>query len=116
MYRLIAGLAVLMSTTTAFAQEIPDEARKQLAEAISGPYIVFLGKVQDDLKLTAEQKGKLEEKLPDLVQDAMAFFQTMEGIEAAGREKKLGEFRRKAGEKLAGILKPTLKDDQLGRL
>ena len=100
MYRLIAGLAVLLSTTTTFAQDIPDEARKQLTEAIGGPYIVFREKVQDDLKLTTEQKGKLEEKLPELVQEAMAFFQKLEGIEPAGREKELGEFRRKAREKL----------------
>jgi len=114
--RLIAGLAVLAFTGTSFAQDIPDEARKQLTEAIGGPYIVFREKVQDDLKLTAEQKGKLEEKLPELIQEAMAFFQKMEGVGPAEREKELDKFRRKAREELAGMLKPTLKDDQLGRL
>ena len=49
--------------------------------------------MQDDLKLSTEQKEKLGEKLRERVQDAMAFFQKLEGVEPEEREKELGEYR-----------------------
>jgi hypothetical protein len=109
-------LAVFVFTGTAFAQDIPDEARKQLAEAIGGPCIVIRDKVQDDLKLSTDQRGKLADKLPELGQETKAFFQRMERLDPAEREKALEEYRRKAHETLAAFLKETLKDDQLKRL
>jgi hypothetical protein len=114
--RLIAGFLLLVFAGTAFAQDIPDEARRQLTEAVGGPYVVFRDKVQDDLKLSTEQKEKLGEKLRERVQDAMAFFQKLEGVGPEEREKELGEYRRKAGENLVAFLKETLKEDQLKRL
>ena len=116
MKKLIAGFLVLGFAGTAFAQDIPDEARRQLTEAVGGPYLVFRDKVQDDLKLSTEQKEKLGEKLQERVQDAMAFFQKLEGVGPEEREKELGEYRRKARENLAAFLRETLKDDQPKRL
>jgi len=56
------------------------------------------------------------EKLQERVQDAMAFFQTLEGVGPEEREKELGGYRRKARADLAAFLKETLKEDQLKRL
>jgi hypothetical protein len=114
--KLIAGFLLLVFAGTAFAQDIPDEARRQLTETVGGPYVVFRDKVQDDLKLSTEQKEKLGEKLQERVQDAMAFFQKLEGVGPEEREKELGGYRRKARENLAEFLKETLKEDQLKRL
>ena len=116
MQRLIAGFLLLVFAGTAFAQDIPDEARRQLTETVGGPYVVFRDKVQDDLKLSTEQKEKVGEKLQERVQDAMAFFQKLEGAGPEEREKELGGYRRKARENLAAFLKETLKEDQLKRL
>ena len=116
MRKLIVALAMSLFTGTAFAQEIPAEARKQITEALGGPYVIFLEKVQDDLNLSAEQKETLTETFPERVQETMAFFQKLEGAEPAEREKELGEYRKTAHQKLAATLKTTLKEDQLKRL
>jgi hypothetical protein len=113
---MIAVLAVWLFSGSAFAQDIPEEARKQLAEAVGGPYIVFRDKVQDDLMLSTEQKGKLEAVLPERLQETGTFLQRLEGVGPAEREKELAEYRPKAREKLAAVLKETLKEDQLKRL
>jgi hypothetical protein len=116
MQRTIAILALLLFTGTSVAQDIPDEARKQLTEALGGPYLVFRDKVQDDLKLSTAQKGTLAEELPNRIHETMAFFQKMEGTEPAEREKALGEYRKKAHETLMIVLKEALSAEQLKRL
>jgi hypothetical protein len=100
----------------ASAQEIPEQARKDLAENLHGSFMVFRDPVQQDLKLTGEQKVKLEEHLRELIPDAMTFFQGMEGLKQEEREKQLKGFRKKAQEKLTAFLKETLKDDQRKRV
>jgi hypothetical protein len=99
------------------AGQIPEEARKVLAENLHGPFLVFRDKVQEDLKLTAEQKEKLEQHLKEL---AMEFFQKMEDLQdlkSEERDKELGAYRKKAQEKLAAILKEIkIKEDQRKRL
>jgi hypothetical protein len=120
MQRLTAGLAVLVFAgvvcVRAAAQDIPEEARKQLTNALGGSFFVFRDKVQDDLKLSAEQKDKLDGELRERIQDAMQFFQKLQDLKPEEREKELMAYRRKAQEKLAAVLKDTLKDDQRKRL
>ena len=41
-------------------REVPDEARKQLVEALGGPFWCSATRCQEDLKLSDEQKKKLE--------------------------------------------------------
>ena len=77
---------------------------------------MFRDKVQEDLKLTDEQKEKLEEHLKELLPDAMQFFQKIDGLKGEEREKELKAYRPKAQEKLAAFLKETLKEDQRKRL
>ena len=50
------------------AAQVPDEARRQLAEALGPPFRVFRDKVQGELKLSDEQKQKLEDRLQETVQ------------------------------------------------
>ena len=84
--------------------------------ALHGPFVVFREKVQEDLKLSTEQKEKVEEHLKERISDAMKFFQKIEGLKKEEREKELKAYRPKAQEKLAVFLKETLKDDQRKRL
>lgn len=116
--KLGVGLFVFLGLVCAqaSAQDIPEEARKGLAEQLQGSFVVFRAKVQEDLKLTPEQKEKLEEHLRELLPDAMQFFQSLDGVNGEEREKKLKDFRQKAEEKLTAVLKATLKEDQNKRL
>ena len=109
-----AGVLVFVGLVCeqAAAQEIPENVRKDLAENLHGSVVVFREKVQEDLKLTGEQKEKLEEHLRELLPDAMQFFQSMEGLKPEEREKGLKAYRPKVQEKLAAVLKETLKEDQ----
>jgi hypothetical protein len=96
--------------------QVPEEVRKHLAQSLGGSFLVFRDKVQDDLKLTKEQKEKLEQHLQELLPDLMQFFQKIDGLKGEGREKELKAYRPKVQEKLAAILKETLKEDQRKRL
>ncbi len=77
---------------------------------------MFREAVQEELKLTAEQKEKVEEQLREQLPELMEFFQSLDGVKGEEREKKLQAFRQKAQEKLTSVLKATLKEDQSKRL
>jgi hypothetical protein len=96
--------------------QVPEEARRHLQEALGQPFVVFREKVQDDLKLSDEQKQKLDEGLQEQVQEAMQLFQKLDGLKHKEREKALGEYRPKAHQKLAKLLTSTLTENQLRRL
>jgi hypothetical protein len=51
--------------------QVPAEDRRHLQEALGAPFVVFRDKVQDDLKLSDEQKKTLDRELWARVQDAM---------------------------------------------
>ena len=121
MQRLTVGAGVLVlvglvCNTQAAGQDIPEEARKHLAQTLQGSFVVFRAKVQEDLKLSKEQEEKMEEYLKERIGDAMGFFQKIDGLKGEEREKALKAYRPKAQEKLAAFLKETLKDDQRKRL
>jgi hypothetical protein len=98
------------------AQEIPNEARKQLATALGGPFLVFRDKVMEELKLSEDQRQKLLEKLPDHIEQTMKVFEKIKDLKPAERDKEMQSHRQKSHEKLAKVLKETLKDEQLKRL
>jgi hypothetical protein len=98
------------------APEIPAEVRRQLTEALGPPFLVFRDKVQEELHLSDEQKQQLVKQLRETVQDAMQFFQKLEGLKPEERPKELHAYRQKAQEGLAAFLKGTLKAEQLKRL
>ncbi len=99
------------------AQDIPVEARNKLVHDVGGAFLVFRNdKVQEELKLTKEQKEKLEQHLRELHPGAMQFFQKIKDLKPKEREKELGAYRQKANEKLAAVLKETLNEGQRKRL
>lgn len=120
MQRFTIGVAALvyvgLAGAPAAAQEVPEEARNAIAKNLQGSFLVYRDKVQDDLKLTSEQKEKLEGHLKDRLPDFMKFFEGLGEKKADEREKELKAFRQTAQEKLAPVLKDTLKADQTKRL
>jgi phosphoribosylanthranilate isomerase len=120
MQRLKVGVGLFvflgLVCAQASAQDVPEEARRAIAQNLQGTFMVFRDTVQEELKLTDEQKEKLEEHLRELLPDAMQFFQSLDGVNGEEREIKLQAFRQKAQEKLTAVLKATLKEDQSKRL
>jgi hypothetical protein len=96
--------------------DIPDEARKQLVEALGGPFLVFRAKVQGNLKLSEGQQDQLKRELQERVLDAMQFFQKLEEVKPAERQKKLEAYRREAHGELRTSLEKLLNDGQRTRL
>ena len=77
---------------------------------------MFRDKAQKDLKLTEDQKEKLEQYLKEWIPDAMRFFEKIDGLKRDEREEELGAHRPKAQATLATALKEILKEDQRKRL
>ncbi len=113
-----AGLLLFLGLVCgeASAQDIPEEARKAIAENLQGSFVVFRDAVQEDLKLSDDQKEKLEGYLKERLPDFMKFFEGLGEKKQEERENELKAFRQKAAEKLAPVLKETLKEDQRKRL
>ncbi len=120
MQRLKLGLGLFvflgLACAQASAQDIPEEVRKAITHNLQGPFMVYRDTVREELKLTDEQKEKLDEHLRERLPDIMQSFQSLDGLSGEEREKELQSFRRKATEKLAAVLKETLKVDQSKRL
>jgi hypothetical protein len=89
-------------------QGIPEEARKKLRHELGGSFLVSRDKVQEELGLTKEQQEKLEQRLRELIPDAMQFFQQIDGLKREEREKELRAYGPRAQEKLAAVLKSAL--------
>ncbi len=120
MRRVTFSLGVLMfvglACAQAAAQGIPEEALKTLRHDLGGSFLVSRDKVQEELKLTEEQKEKLEQHLRELLPDAMEFLQKIHGLKPEERKKELGAYRPRAQKKLAAVLKETLNEGQRKRL
>ncbi len=101
---------------TASAQGVPEEARTAIAKNLEGSFVVYRDAVQDDLKLTDDQKEMLDAHLRELLPEAMQFFNSLGGVSGEERDKKVQAFRMKSQEKLDGVLKDTLKEGQAKRL
>jgi hypothetical protein len=97
-------------------RHVPDEAGRQITEMLGPPFLVFRQKVQDELKLSDDQKKKLENRLQGLVQDAMQLFQKLGEKRPEDREKELQAYRQKAQEILTAFLQGLLQEEQLKRL
>jgi hypothetical protein len=98
-------------------QEFPDEARKQVVEALGGgPFLIFRDKVLQELKLSDDQKQELLEKFPDYAQETMKAFEKIQELKPEEREREMQSHRKESREKLSAFLKETLKAEQLNRL
>jgi hypothetical protein len=78
--------------------------------------VVFRDKVQQELKLSDEQKKKLTKRLQDTIQDAMQFFQKLGDKKPQEREKELHSYVAKAQETLTAFLQGLLQEEQFKRL
>jgi hypothetical protein len=96
--------------------QVPDEARRQLSEVLGGPFMVFRDKVQEELKLSDEQKQRLLRILPGHIQATVKFFEAVKDQRPEEREQQLQSHRRKSHEKLLASLKDLLQPTQLNRL
>jgi hypothetical protein len=94
----------------------PGDARRQITETLGPLFLVFRDKVQEELKLSDEQKKKLEKLLQDTVQDAMQFFQKLGDQKPEEREKELHAYVEKAQANLTTFLQGLLQEEQLKRL
>jgi hypothetical protein len=97
-------------------QHVPEEIRKKLVHDLGSSFLVFRDKVQEELKLTNEQREQLEQQLRELLPGAMQYFQKIEALKREEREKELSAYREKANEKLAAVPKQTLNEGQRARL
>jgi len=93
-------------------QGVPEEMRRQMRHNIDSSFVVFRDKIQEELKVTREQNEKLEVVLPDVMQ----FLQKIKGLPPDERKKEINEYRPKAREKLAAVLKEALDEGQRARL
>jgi hypothetical protein len=99
----------------AAAQEVPEENRKQVVEALGPPFIVFREKVLDELKVSDDQREKLMQLVMEQIMETGPFLNSL-AESGPEREKKLEEHRKNAREKLAGHLKDVLQPAQRDRL
>jgi len=111
-----AILKMMGANEQAPAQDVPEEARRKLTHELGSAFLVFRNKVQEELKLTKEQKIQLEQHLRELLPDAMQFFQKIAGLKPEEREKELRAYRQKAHENMVVVLKGALNEGQRTRL
>src|SRR5207245_4810523 len=98
------------------AEQIPDQVRKDLVNNLGASFVIFRNEVQEDLKLSQEQKQKLEQQLHERVQDAMQFFQKFDGAKPEQHARELEAYRQKTREQVMAFAKEVLKEDRLKRL
>jgi hypothetical protein len=84
-------------------QDIPEKARKMLRHELGGSFLVTRDKVQEELRLTKEQKEKLERHLRELIPDILQSFKNIDGLKPEERKKELGALRPKAQVTLAAL-------------
>ncbi|HEY3899705.1 MAG TPA: hypothetical protein VGM54_13880 [Chthoniobacter sp.] len=88
-----------------------EESRKHLLHELGGPFFVSRDKVQEDLKLSDEQKQKLREKLSADVEGA----RTVENMKTGERGPAMQALRQTSYAKLEAFLKEILSAEQLQR-
>jgi hypothetical protein len=109
-----ATIAFLATAGTARAQD--EETRKHMLHMLGGPFIISRDKVQEELKLSGDQKQKLRETMTGHIQATMEVVQKLKELTAGEREKEMQSHRREAGEGFSASLKEILTADQLKRL
>ena len=115
MKKVMASVSLLLFAALASAQ-VPDEARKMVAQEVGGPFLVFHDKAQVDLKLSDKQKEKLLDKLSGYLPEMMPTFEKMKDAQQADKQKMMQELRQKWHKKLTADLKDVLEAKQQERL
>jgi len=100
------------TSAPAAAQDIPEETRGKLVHDLGSSFLVFRAKIQAELKLTKEQKEKLDPLLRGLLPEALEVLQKIKGMKPAER----GNYQRKTHREIAAVLNQTLDEGQRTRL
>ncbi len=80
---------------------------------MGGPLqILMIPAVQDELKLTEEQKTKLQQVGQELMQSGREFFQSLRDLSPEERQKKIQDYQAESNKKINAVLK----EDQQKRL
>ena len=109
-------LLVVLPLVECFSGPARAQEPAQMLEGLGPQFMVFRDKVQECLKVSDDQKKKLQEGLEGFIKETTEFFQSLDGVKPEEREKKMGPYRQKAQEKLAAFLKETLKKEQLKQM
>jgi hypothetical protein len=94
----------------------PEAVRRHVTDTLGPLSLVFRDTVQKELKLSDEQKKKLEKRLQDTGQDAMQYFQNLQTAKPEERQKVHHAYVEKAQEQLTAFLEGALKEEQFKRL
>ena len=109
----ITGLLLAAAT---IAQSQDEGTRKHMLHTLGGPFIISRDKVQEELKLSDDQKQKLRETMTGYVQETAKVSEKLKGLTAGERDKEMKSHRQKSSEQFAPFLKETLKAEQFKRL
>lgn len=105
-------LEMIGGSAQAASQDIPEEVRSKLTHNLGSSFLVFRDKVQGELKVTKEQKEKLEQHLRKLLPDARQLLQKSKRVKPGEREK----YNQQTHAEMAAVLKETLNEGQRTRL
>src|SRR5262249_45221675 len=89
---------------------------RQLHAALGPPFSVFLPVVQADLKVSDDQKQKLQQLMMSAAQGFQQFTHQIEILSPAERDKKHQEFREAANKRIAEAMANLLEPEQQKRL
>jgi hypothetical protein len=111
-----AILELIGASAPPAAVKIPEEVRRMLRHEFGFSFLVYRDKVQDELKLTPEQRAKLDMRLQEMLPEIMQFFQKIGEMKSEERETQLAAYRPQARAKLAPALQEILTEAQRTRL
>ncbi len=89
---------------------------RQIAEMLGGQFIVFRQRVQDELKLSDEQRLKLMASFGPHVEATMRLVERIKELKSAERERELHIHRQQSAEELSADLAVILNAEQRSRL
>ena len=116
----MACAGVLAPPQAASAEPAPGtvegDAAKHLVGMLGSQFVVFLPPVQEELKLSPEQKQHLQQAREGATQGVKEFMQNIGGLQAEEQEKKVQEFREVANKNVSMMLSQLLKPEQQKRL
>ena len=111
---LAAAVAWAGEAPNGATQEIPEGARKRMLHAL-GDHHVYRDKVQEELKLSDDQKRKLREKLPEFTLGTEKVKEKLKDLKGEERIKEWRSHSQNYVEKMDAFLNETLNAEQYKR-
>jgi hypothetical protein len=107
----LTTIAALLLAAVGRSPAQDEESRRHLLHELGGPFFVSRDPVQDDLRLSDEQKQKLRAKLSADVQEAV----TVEALKSGEREPAMRALRQKSYPEIEKFLRENLTSEQFAR-